>query len=141
MKKGGGEAGGKAEITHCPKPAAKTQRVFFSPGTCGEYLGRSRGSRTHLGATLHPGSLCYGQSKEDGDKGDRTKVLHPKTQGWALLQPLQWVLPRAFQIAVRGAESCPKNGVQQHVQGQAMGTPRWEPWKGTFLLSDGLCRR
>lgn len=138
MKKGGG---GKGRNNPLPKTCCKNSACVLSPGTCGEYLGRSRGSRTHLGATLHPGSLCYGQSKEDGDKGDRTKVLHPKKQGWPLLQPLQRVLPRAFQIAVRGAESCPKNGVQQHVQGQAMGTPRWEPWKGTFLLSDGLCRR
>lgn len=69
-------------------------------------------------------ALANGRAKRMGrkEKGPRSCIpCQPQKHGWALLQPLQWVLPSALQTAGRGAEPCPKTQALDCAQGRGTG--------------------
>ena len=69
-------------------------------------------------------ALANGRAKRTGrkEKGPRPCIpCQPQKHRWALLQPLQWVLPSALQTTGRGVEPCPKTQALHRAQGRGTG--------------------
>lgn len=135
MKKGGLWGGKKAEITHCPKPAAKTQRVFFLLVSGGNIWEDPGAPGCTWGQRFTQAARATGRAKRMGIKetGPRSCTpCQPQKRGWASLQPLQRVLPRALQTAVRGAECCPKSGCSSMCRDKRRGHQGGSHGKGHF---------